>query len=56
MVGCFVVLGLLAVLAYTGLRIARRVQTPFRRMVAAAITVWLPVRAMAIFSWCSSSL
>lgn len=40
-VGCFVVLGLLAVLAYTGLRIARRVQTPFRRMVAAAITVWL---------------
>ena len=40
-VGCFVVLGLLAVLAYTGLRIARRVTDPYRRMVAAAITVWL---------------
>jgi cell division protein FtsW len=40
-VGCFVVLALLAVLAYTGLRIARRVGDPFRRMVAAAITIWL---------------
>jgi cell division protein FtsW len=40
-VGCFVVLALLAVLAYTGLRIARRVTDPYRRMVAAAIVVWL---------------
>ncbi|HWB37253.1 MAG TPA: putative lipid II flippase FtsW [Rugosimonospora sp.] len=40
-VGCFVVLALLAVLAYTGLRIARRVDDPFRRMVGAGITVWL---------------
>jgi len=40
-VGCFVVLALLAVLAYTGLRIARRVDDPFRRLVAAAITIWL---------------
>jgi cell division protein FtsW len=40
-VGCFVVLGLFAVLAYTGLRIARRVTDPYRRMVAAAVTVWL---------------
>jgi cell division protein FtsW len=40
-VGCFVVLALLAVLAYTGLRIARRVDNPFCRMVAAAITMWL---------------
>jgi cell division protein FtsW len=40
-VGCFVVLALLAVLAYTGLRIARRVTDPYRRMVAAAVTVWL---------------
>jgi cell division protein FtsW len=40
-VGCVVVLALLAVLAYTGLRIARRVDDPFRRLVAAAITVWL---------------
>jgi cell division protein FtsW len=40
-VGCLVVLALLAVLGYTGLRIARRVDDPFRRLVAAAITVWL---------------
>jgi len=40
-VGCFVVLALLAVLAYTGLRIARRVDDPFRRMVAAAVIMWL---------------
>lgn len=40
-VGCFVVLALFAVLTYTGLRIARRVDDPFRRMVAAGITTWL---------------
>jgi cell division protein FtsW len=40
-VGCFVVLALLCVFAYTGLRIARRVDDPFRRMVAAGITIWL---------------
>jgi cell division protein FtsW len=40
-VGCFVVLGLFAVLAYTGLRIARRVEDPFRRLAATAITTWL---------------
>jgi cell division protein FtsW len=40
-VGCFVVLGLLAVLAYTGLRIARRVDDPFRRLVATGVTTWL---------------
>jgi cell division protein FtsW len=40
-VGCFVVLALLAVLAYTGLRIARRSGDPFRRIVATAVTAWL---------------
>jgi cell division protein FtsW len=40
-VGSFVVIALFAVLAYTGLRIARRVGDPFRRLVAAAITTWL---------------
>ena len=45
-VGCFVVLGLFAVLAYTGLRIARRVPGTFRRLVAAGITVWLAGQAM----------
>jgi cell division protein FtsW len=40
-VGCFIVLALLATLAYTGLRIARRVNDPFRRIVATGITAWL---------------
>jgi cell division protein FtsW len=40
-VGCFVVLALLSVLAYAGLRIARRVDDPFRRIVATGITAWL---------------
>jgi cell division protein FtsW len=39
--GCFVVLALLAVLAYTGLRIARRVDDPFRRIVATGVVAWL---------------
>ncbi|HEX6870923.1 MAG TPA: putative peptidoglycan glycosyltransferase FtsW [Micromonosporaceae bacterium] len=37
-VGCLVVLALFGVLAYTGLRIARRVSNPFRRFVAAGIS------------------
>ncbi|HEV7896747.1 MAG TPA: putative peptidoglycan glycosyltransferase FtsW [Planosporangium sp.] len=40
-VGCVVLLTLFAVLAYTGLRIAGRVEHPFRRLVAAGITCWL---------------
>src|SRR5690606_23640502 len=40
-VGCLVVLGLFAVLAYTGLRIARRVPARFRRLTAAGIVTWL---------------
>jgi len=40
-VGCCVVLALFAVLAYTGLRIARRVEHPYRRLVAAGIVCWL---------------
>ncbi|WP_369916242.1 FtsW/RodA/SpoVE family cell cycle protein [Plantactinospora sp. KBS50] len=45
-VGCVVVLALLAVLAYTGLRIARRVTDPFRRLAAAAATTWLVGQAV----------
>ncbi|MFB9239614.1 FtsW/RodA/SpoVE family cell cycle protein [Plantactinospora siamensis] len=45
-VGCAVVLALLAVLAYTGLRIARRVNDPFRRLAAAAATTWLISQAL----------
>lgn len=45
-VGCLVVLALFGVLAYTGLRIARRVPDPFRRLVAAALTAWLVGQAV----------
>lgn len=45
-VGCLVVLALFGVLAYTGLRIARRVPDPFRRLVAAAITTWFVAQAV----------
>ncbi|MET8351316.1 putative peptidoglycan glycosyltransferase FtsW [Micromonospora sp. NPDC005206] len=45
-IGCVVVLSLFAVLAYTGLRIARRVDDPFRRLAAAAVTTWLVSQAV----------
>jgi cell division protein FtsW len=45
-VGCTVVLALLSVLAYTGFRIARRVNDPFRRLAASAITTWLVAQAV----------
>ncbi len=45
-VGCLVVLLLFVVLAYTGLRIARRVQDPFRQLVAAGITIWFVGQAI----------
>jgi cell division protein FtsW len=45
-VGCLVVLALFGMLAYTGLRIARRVEDPFQRLVAAALTTWLVGQAM----------
>jgi cell division protein FtsW len=44
-VGCFAVLGLFAVLAYAGLRIARRVSNPFRRLVAAGVTTLIAGQA-----------
>ena len=45
-VGCLVVLALFGMLAYTGLRIARRVEDPFQRLVAAALTTWLVGQAV----------
>jgi cell division protein FtsW len=45
-VGCLVVLALFAVLAYAGLRIARRVADPYRRTVAAACTLWIAGQAV----------
>lgn len=44
-VGCLVVLGLFAVLTYTGMRIARRVSNPFRRLVAAGFAALLAGQA-----------
>jgi cell division protein FtsW len=44
-VGCLVVLGLFGVLAYTGLRIARRCTNPFRRLVAAGVTALIAGQA-----------
>jgi cell division protein FtsW len=40
-VGCVVVLGLFATLAYAGLRVAIRNTNPWIRLVAASLTVWL---------------
>jgi cell division protein FtsW len=45
-VGCAVVLALFSVLAYTGFRIARRSEDPFRRLAATAITTWLVSQAV----------
>jgi cell division protein FtsW len=45
-VGCAVILALFSVLVYTGFRIARRSQDPFRRLAAAAITTWLVAQAV----------
>jgi len=45
-IGCLMVVVLFSVLAYTGLRIARRVPDPFRRIAAAAVTIWFVSQAM----------
>jgi cell division protein FtsW len=45
-IGCLVVLALFAVLGYTGYRIARRIDDPFRRFAAAAVTTWLVGQAV----------
>ena len=45
MVGAFAVLALFATLAYTGLRIARRSNDPWLRLVTATSTAWLVIQA-----------
>lgn len=45
-VGCMVIAVLFGVLAYTGFRIARRVDDPFRRLAATGITTWLVAQAV----------
>ncbi|HEV2087451.1 MAG TPA: putative lipid II flippase FtsW [Cryptosporangiaceae bacterium] len=44
--GSLVVLLLFTVMTYAGLRIARRMDDPFRRLVASACTVWLGGQAL----------
>jgi cell division protein FtsW len=44
-VGCLVILVLYGVLVYTGFRIARRSDDPFRALVAAGVTIWLAGQA-----------
>ena len=46
LVGTLVVLGLFGMLAYAGLRIARRVKDPFTRLAAAGATAWILVQAV----------
>ncbi|WP_438874525.1 FtsW/RodA/SpoVE family cell cycle protein [Symbioplanes lichenis] len=45
-IGCMVIAVLFAVLAYTGFRIARRVDDPWRRLAATGITTWLVAQAV----------
>ena len=46
LVGSLLVLALFAVLAYAGIRIARRATDPFVRLASAAVTVWLVGQAL----------
>ena len=46
LVGTLLVLGLFLVLAFAGLRVARRTTDPFARYMAAGITVWLTAQMM----------
>jgi cell division protein FtsW len=46
LLGCLLVLALFAVLAYAGLRIARRTSDPFVRLASAAVTFWLTGQAI----------
>ncbi|MCW2889170.1 MAG: cell division protein FtsW [Streptosporangiaceae bacterium] len=46
LIGTLLVLGLFGLLAYAGLRIARRVKDPFMRLAAAGATAWLVVQAV----------
>lgn len=46
LIGTLVVLGLFGLLAYAGLRIARRVKDPFMQLAAAGATAWLTVQAI----------
>jgi cell division protein FtsW len=46
LIGCLVVLGLFAALAYRGFKIAHRAQDPFGFLLASGITIWLTYQGM----------
>ncbi|GAA3234021.1 putative lipid II flippase FtsW [Actinocorallia longicatena] len=46
LIGTLMVLGMFGLLAYAGLRIARRVRDPFMRLAAAGTTAWIVVQAI----------
>ncbi|KIH98650.1 cell division protein FtsW [Streptomonospora alba] len=46
LIGSLLVIGLFGVLGYAGLRVAARVNDPFARLAAAAITAWVIIQAM----------
>jgi cell division protein FtsW len=46
LLGCLAVLGLFALLAYTGMRLVRRSADPFVRLAAGAVTIWLTGQAV----------
>jgi cell division protein FtsW len=46
LIGTLVVLGLFGLLAYAGLRIARRAKDPFMQLAAAGATAWLAIQAI----------
>ena len=46
LIGTLLVLGLFAALAVTGVRIARRTEDPYARLVAAGVTAWLVGQAV----------
>ncbi|HJQ43296.1 MAG TPA: putative lipid II flippase FtsW [Jatrophihabitantaceae bacterium] len=56
LLGCIAVLLLFGLLAYTGLRVARRNADPFVRLVAGAATVWLCGQAVINIGYVSALL
>jgi cell division protein FtsW len=56
LLGCLVVLGLFAALAYRGFKIAQRANDPFGFILASGITLWLTFQAMINMAVVTDSL
>jgi cell division protein FtsW len=56
LLGCLAVIALFALLAYTGMRIARRNADPFVRLVSGAATIWLCGQAVINIGYVSGLL